>query len=70
MGGIYLVLAYQFDRVDIYLVLTHQFNGRGMIFTLFWLISLIGGVDIYLVLAHQFDRVDIYLILTHEFDGG
>ena len=40
--------------VDIYLVLTHQFDG-GMIFTLFWLISLMGG-NIYLVLAHQFDR--------------
>ena len=37
-----------------------------MIFTLFWLISLIGGVDIYLVLAHQFHRVDIYFVLTHQ----
>ena len=27
----------------------------GLIFTLFWLISLMGGVDIYLVLAHQFN---------------
>ena len=27
MGGIYLVLAYQFDRVDIYLILTHEFDG-------------------------------------------
>ena len=42
-----------------------------MIFTLFWLISLMGGVDIYLVLTHQFDAgVDIYLVLTHQFDGG
>ena len=55
---------------DIYLVLAHQFNGREIIFTLSWLISLMGGVDIYLVLAHQFDRVNIYLILTHELDGG
>ena len=32
----YLVLSHKFDRVDIYLVLTHQFDG---------------GVDIYLVLT-------------------
>ena len=49
--------------VDIYLVLAHQFNGRRIIFTLVWLISLMGGVDIYLVLAHQFNAgVDIYLV--------
>ena len=41
--------------VDIYLVLAHQFKCGGLIFTLFWLISLMGGVDIYLVLAHQFN---------------
>ena len=41
--------------VDIYLVLAHQFNRMGLIFTLFWLISLMGGVDIYLVLTHHFD---------------
>ena len=28
--------------VDIYLVLAHQFNERGIIFTLSWLISLMG----------------------------
>ena len=39
----------------------------GLTFTLFWLISLKGGI--YLVLAYQFDGVDIYLVLTHEFDG-
>ena len=39
---IYLVLAHQFNGgVDIYLVLAHQFNGE-LIFTLFWLISLMG----------------------------
>ena len=40
--------------VDIYLVLTDQFNGG----------------CIYLALAYQFDRVDIYLVLTHQFNGG
>ena len=53
---IYLVLAYQFNRgVDIYLVLAYQFNRMGLIFTLFWLIGLMGGVDIYFVLTHHFD---------------
>ena len=66
--------------VDIYFLLM----SLGLTFTLFWLISLMGGVDIYLVLAHQFnggvdiylvlahqfDRIDIYLVLTHQFDGG
>ena len=42
-------------QVDIFLVLTLQFDGW-MTFTLFWLISLMG--------------VDIYFLLTHEFDGG
>ena len=40
MGLIFtLFWTYQFDRVDIYLVLAHQFD----------------GVDIYLILTHQFD---------------
>ena len=47
--------------VDIYLVLAHQFNGRRIIFTLFWLIIMGGGI--YLVLAQQFNAgVDIYLV--------
>ena len=41
-------------EVDIYLVLAYQFDRMGLIFTLFCLISLMGGVDIYLVLTHQF----------------
>ena len=41
--------------VDIYLLLADQFNRMGLIFTLFWLISLMGGVDFYFVLTHHFD---------------